>query len=92
MAVYASPQPLWKRNLAGILDFLLAAFVFGTFLFYFFPDHHAVAHPQVIGGRTELGGIGLLPTLALIALIVAYFVVLGRTGEPWACAADCNCL
>ena len=25
MAVYDPPQPLWKRNLAGILDFLLAA-------------------------------------------------------------------
>ena len=27
MATYDPPQPMWKRNLAGILDFFLASFV-----------------------------------------------------------------
>ena len=27
MATYDPPQPMWKRNLAGILDFFLAFFV-----------------------------------------------------------------
>src|SRR5215813_3972699 len=29
VAEYDPPQPLWKRNLAGILDFALAMIVFG---------------------------------------------------------------
>jgi hypothetical protein len=28
MATYEPPQPMWKRNLAGILDFFLAFFVY----------------------------------------------------------------
>ena len=28
MATYNPPQPLWKRNVAGVLDFLLALIVF----------------------------------------------------------------
>ena len=27
MATYDPPQPMWKRNLAGILDFFLATLV-----------------------------------------------------------------
>jgi hypothetical protein len=79
MAVYEPPQPLWKRNVAGILDFILAAAVFGTLLFQFFPEHRQVAAPEVVG-RTEIAGIGPATTLLLLALVVVYFVVLGRTG------------
>jgi hypothetical protein len=33
MAIYASSQPLWKRSTAAILDFFLAATVFGLLLY-----------------------------------------------------------
>jgi len=33
MAIYASPQPLWKRSTVAILDFFLAATVFGLLLY-----------------------------------------------------------
>jgi hypothetical protein len=81
MAAYDPPQPLWKRNLAGLLDFLLAAIVFGVLLSKLFPDP---TRPPVTlpNGATadELFGLGTWPTLLLVVLIVAYFVVLGRTG------------
>jgi hypothetical protein len=79
MAIYDPPEPLWKRNVAGILDFVMAAAVFGTLLFHFFPEHRQVAAPAVVG-RTEIAGIGPMTTLVLLILIVAYFIVLGRTG------------
>ena len=81
MAIYDAPQPLWKRNLAAILDFVLAAVVFGTLLYQFFPEHRAVAHPELIAGKTEIYGIGPVTTLVLLALVIAYFIVLGPTGE-----------
>jgi hypothetical protein len=80
MAIYDPHQPCWKRNLAGILDFTLAAAVFGSVLFYFFAKPFPVAHPEVIGGKKEIWSITPPITLALIALIFAYFIVLGRTG------------
>jgi len=81
MAAYDPPQPLWKRNLAGVLDFLLAAIVFGYVLFRLMggPLHPPVTHPGG-GTTTEVFGLGPLPSLLLLALIIAYFVVLGRTG------------
>jgi hypothetical protein len=80
MAIYDPPQPLWKRALAGILDFTSAAVVFGSVLFYFFAKPFPVTHPEVIGGKKEIWSITPPITLALIALIFAYFVVLGRAG------------
>jgi hypothetical protein len=79
MATYASPQPLWKRNLAGILDFILAAAVFGILLFEFFPGNVAQVRASNPGVH-EVYGLGPWASLALLALIIAYFVVLGRTG------------
>ena len=80
MAVYDPPQPLWKRNLAGILDFLLALIVFG---FLFSKIFDSTPHPPVTSGDgtiTEIFSLGIWPTLLLLALILVYFVVLGRTG------------
>jgi hypothetical protein len=37
MAQYDPPQPLWKRNLAGILDFVLAFTVFAILAAKSFP-------------------------------------------------------
>ena len=80
MAIYDPPQPLWKRILAGILDFTLAAAVFGSVLFYFFAKPFPVAHPEIIGGKKEIWSITPPISLALVVLILAYFVVLGRIG------------
>lgn len=81
MAVYDPPQPLWKRNLAGILDFLLSAFVFGYVLFKLFgtPVHAPVVKPDGTT-VTEVFSLPPGPSLLLLVLIIAYFVVLGRTG------------
>ena len=78
MAVYDPPQPLWKRNLAAILDFALAAAVFGVLLYQVFPDYKVF--PKAGGGETVRYGLSPWASLALLALIIAYFIVLGRTG------------
>jgi hypothetical protein len=70
MAVWDPPQPVWKRNLVGILDFLLAFVGFGFLL-------------ATLGFGTRLQGgfnFGPGPSLLLLLMIVAYFAVLGRTG------------
>ncbi|SRR5579871_5482068 len=81
MATYDPPQPLWKRNVAGILDFVLALFVFG-FLFNKIFGHqpHPPAGFNPGGTTTEMFGLDGLPMLLTIVMIVVYFVVLGRTG------------
>lgn len=82
MATYDPPQPLWKRNLAGVLDFLLAFFGFGIPLSRL-PGNTPGAMPFAGAPGTttkEIFGIGGWPVLVLIVLVVAYFVVLGRTG------------
>jgi len=80
MASYDPLQPMWKRIVAGILDFLLAFFGIGSVLGKIFPaGPHAP--PDVPGATTtELFTLSGWPALLLIALIIAYFVVLGRTG------------
>jgi hypothetical protein len=80
MATYDPAQPMSKRIVAGILDFLLAFFVFGYALGKIFP---AAPHapPNIPGATsTELFSLSGWPALLLVALIAAYFVVLGRTG------------
>jgi RDD family len=78
MAVYDPPQPMWKRNVAAVLDFVLAAIVFGFLLTLVFgnPPSPASAPP----GAHQLFGFGPIPSLLLLALIIAYFVVPGRAG------------
>jgi hypothetical protein len=79
MAAYDPPQPLWKRNLAGVLDFLLVFCVFGYLLFKIFgggPPSPIAQAP----GTTELISLGPWSMLMLLVLIIAYFVILGRTG------------
>ena len=82
MAVYDPPQPLWKRNVAGVLDFLLAFLVFG-FLLSKLPGSTATTSPIPSGPGThtvQFFSIGGWPALLLVVLIIAYFIVLGRTG------------
>ena len=80
MAVYDPPQPLWKRNVAGILDFVLALLVFGFVLSKLFGNEPKPAVTNANGSTVELFNLGTVPTIILIVLIIAYFVVLGRTG------------
>jgi len=81
MATYNPPQPMWKRNVAGILDFVLASIVFGFALGKVMP---AAPHmpPKIPGATTttELFSLSGTATILLLVLIVAYFLVLGRTG------------
>jgi hypothetical protein len=80
MATYDPPQPLWKRNVAGVLDFLLAFIVLGIAVNKVFPaPPHAL--PKFGNATTvELFNLNGWPALVVIGLVVAYFVVLGRTG------------
>jgi len=80
MATYDPVPPMWKRVVAGILDFLLASAVFGFVLGKIFPpEPHAV--PNFPGmTTTEMFSLSGWPALLLLALIIAYFVGLGRTG------------
>jgi hypothetical protein len=78
MAFYDPPQPMWKRNVAGILDFLLSAIVFGFLLTLVFGNEPSPASAPP--GAHQVFGFGPMALLLLIALIIAYFVLLGRTG------------
>ncbi len=82
MATYDPPQPMWKRNVAAILDFLLALVVLGYPLSRLSGDNLS-PQPMIgpAGTKTvELIGVSGWPALVLLVLIIAYFVVLGRTG------------
>jgi hypothetical protein len=80
MATYDPPQPMSKRIVAGILDFLLAFFGIGFVLGKIFPAEPHAAVKITGAATTEVFALSGWPALLLIALIVAYFVVLGRTG------------
>ncbi|MEO6843342.1 MAG: RDD family protein [Bradyrhizobium sp.] len=80
MAVYDPPQALWKRNVAGTLDFILSMFVFGYLFSKIFgsqPGPHVVIPGST---TTEMFGLGGLPLLFTAIAVVAYFILLGRTG------------
>jgi len=66
---------LWKRNLAGILDFILALIVFGALLSKVFGNepYPLIPNPP---GTVELfrSNLGTWPTLLLAVLIITYFV------------------
>jgi RDD family len=82
MAVYDPSQPLWKRNVAGILDFLLAFIVFAVLASKILgspPPRVPVVTPAGTTA-TEIFGFGGLPSLVALVLVIAYFVILGRTG------------
>jgi hypothetical protein len=59
--------PVWKRNVAFILDFFTVFFIGGVLIGW--------ATGQTTAGGFELEGA---PALVLFAIIVAYFVILRR--------------
>ena len=72
---------MWKRNLAGILDFLLAAIVFGVPLFELFATTVTPKPGSYLAeNNTTVTGLSGWPFWLLVALIIGYFIVLGRTG------------
>ncbi len=81
MATYDPPQRLRKRNVAGILDFLLAVIVLGYPLSKL-PGNQSPNPPSFGPGTqtVELVGLSGWPALLLLVLVIAYFVVFGRTG------------
>ena len=66
---------MWKRNLAGILDFILALIVFGALLSKVFGNepYPLIPNPP---GSVELFrfNLGTWLTLLLVVLIITYFV------------------
>ena len=85
MATYDPPQPMWKRNLAGILDFFLAFFVCVYGVSEIFGNRsdttHAVGKPFVSFGYGDASyALGGWPVLLASALIIVYFVILSQTG------------
>jgi hypothetical protein len=81
MANWDPPQPLWKRNIAGILDFIFATAVFGVPLFKLFATS-PTPQPGTYLAENHMKVTGLTgwPFWLLVALIIGYFIVLGRTG------------
>jgi hypothetical protein len=82
MATYDPPQPLWKRNLAGISDFLLV-FLGAGYLLSKLPNNQPIAPPFAPAPGTTLVplfSIGGWPALLLVVVIIAYFVIMSRTG------------
>jgi hypothetical protein len=78
MATYDPPQPMWKRSVAGILDFVLAIFGFGYFVSKVFGVKSEV--PDINGELVTTFELGKAPALLVIALVIVYFVILGQTG------------
>ena len=81
MAAYDPPQPLWKRNVAAIIDFLFV-FIAAGYLLAKLPGNQSSTPPSFGPGTTttQILGIGGWPLIALIIVIIAYFLILGRTG------------
>jgi hypothetical protein len=84
MAVYDPPQPLWKRIVAAILDFLWCLVVFGPLLDLAFgaapPAFVVIANSAGVITKSPRFSLSGWPALVCIGLTILYFVVLGRSG------------
>lgn len=84
MTSYDPRQPKWKRNLAGILDFCLAFFV----CVYLTEKTFGNSTEVLVFGEPELSfvlngmdfRVGGISALLAAVLMIAYFVILNRTG------------
>jgi hypothetical protein len=80
MAKYDPQQPLWKRVVAGILDFVLAFAVFHALAFQVAGTERCPAALLARIPTARCVTIGFGATAVVVALTVTYFVVLGGTG------------
>ena len=78
MATYDPPQPMSKRSVASVLDFVLALLGFGYVVSKIFGVKSEV--PDIHGELVTTFELGKGPALLVIALLVAYFILLGQTG------------
>jgi hypothetical protein len=81
VATYDPPQPPWKHDVVGVLDFLLASVASGLLLPEAFGNQPAVrlvVTPTSM--HTEFFSLGTWLTFLMIAPVAAYFVRLGHTG------------
>jgi hypothetical protein len=79
MAKYDPLQPLWKRSIAGIVDFVLAFTVFAVLTTQVFGAGNA---PAFIAQNPKIKYVSMSGSAfaATIVLTVGYFIVLGGTG------------
>jgi hypothetical protein len=78
MATYDPPQPMWKRSGASVLDFRPGPSRFGYVVSKILGVKSEV--PDINGELVTTFELGKGPALLVIALIVAYFILLGQTG------------
>jgi len=82
MTTYDPPQSVWKRGLAGFLDFTFVFFPLASLLSRL-PGNPPPRAPLInpTGKVTiELFNLSGTYMLVLIALTVAYFLIMNRTG------------
>ena len=84
MATYNPPQPFWKRAIAGVLDFLLAFSLIGLIIANTVGSRPAAKTGGGVDLKLSATGVGFniegWPALLVFGLVIAYFVILGRTG------------
>ncbi len=81
MAKYDPPEPFWRRATAAVYDALLAGFGFSYLLSKAFGCSPVIETGERIVYRLRAGcAMDDGPELLLLVLVIAYFVVLGRTG------------
>lgn len=83
MPTYVPPQPFWRRAVAGVLDFTAAYTLFGILIARTIGSRPSVSNASIDFKFNASGpgfGIEGWPGLLLFAFVIAYFVVLGRTG------------
>jgi hypothetical protein len=80
MAKYDPPQPIWKRIVAGILDFVLAFAVFAVLVSQVAGTGSCPAAILARFPNTRCITLSFGAMAVILALTVGYFPVLGATG------------
>jgi RDD family len=80
MARYDPPQPLWKRAVAGVLDFVLAFAVFAVLVVQVTGTGGCPAPIRARFPNAVCVGLHFGALAVVLALTIAYFAVLGERG------------
>ena len=83
MAKYVPAQPFWKRPIAGLMDFVLIFYTAGFVIARLFGQNAPASTDVPASGlvlKSDLFRLEGLPALVLLAVIIAYFTILGRNG------------